>query len=302
MQKIKLSKKNIKILIVILAIVLSQIIIVQLVQARRINGFLANLVAKTYNLSAVKIDKDKDHLNVSLSHFFANRDIAIKFIKAREAKAIADKDGSFVAPSQEELENIVWEKVYKDAWLANIAKKGDIKVDDKDFAAYYSQVADEASLKKEAEEDYGVPFNQYKELVIKPFLLEAKVYDYLLKNFSDEVGARKAQAAYEALEAGQSFLSVAKQFSDDTIRAEKGVFFTEADLKDFYEPIKDLEIGNYSNIVIAPGAYIIWYLESKTTENDKPTAWEAKAIFIKAKTLQNFLEDFLSGAKIKRFY
>ena len=69
---------------------------------------------------------------------------------------------------------------------------------------------------------------------------------------------------------------------------------------DFYEPIKELSEGEFSKIVMIPGGYIIWYLESII--EGEGNVREVKQIFIEAKTIEDFFRDYLAGVNINKIY
>ncbi|PWB38987.1 MAG: hypothetical protein C3F02_01095 [Parcubacteria group bacterium] len=296
------QKKYVVIFVIIVVVVFSQVALVQLVYAHKISGAWANSIARVYRLKAGTIVKGQDRLYIYMSDYLENKNLAVKFISAGYAKAQSSGDTTYTMPTDEQISQMVWDKLLKDAWLGKLSRDNNIKITPEDMTAYLADVVDEESLKKEAQDDYDLSYDDYKKLVIKPFILEAKVYDYLLGTFQDSAGAKKAQEAYSALEGGQKFADVAKQYSEDQASAEKSVWLAESDLVNFYEPIKKLTPGKFSEIVIAPGAYIIWYLESLVTEKDKPATYEVKGIFIKAKAVEEFLQDYLEGAQVTRIY
>ncbi len=297
-----MSKRYIIILAAVILLIASQLILVRLVYAHQIDGPWASALAKIYRLKAGTIERDQERLPIYLGDYFHNKELALKFFSAQYAKAQSDGQENYTMPTAEELAQIVWDKLVKDAWLAKMSKDSDIKVTKDDLEVYLAGAGDLASLQDEARTNYNLSFDDYKELVIKPFVLEAKIYDYLLGSFQDTLGAKKTQEAYGALEAGQKFAAVAQQYSDDKAYADKSIWLKESDLVDFYEPIRKLKPQEFSQIVIAPQAYIIWYLESIVTEKDQPVMYEVKAIFIKAKTVAEFLQDYLQGAQINRSY
>lgn len=296
------SKKYRRIVVVLILLIISQLALVRLVYVQKISGPWATTIAKVYRLKAGTIERDGERSNIYLADYFYNKNLALKFISAQYAKAQSDGQEEYVMPTAEEISKLVWDKLVKDIWLARQSKAADIRVTKEDFEVYLAGAGNEADLKEEARTNYNLSFQDYKDLVIKPFILEAKVYDYLLGSFQDTLGAQKTQQAYGALEAGQKFADVAEQYSDDKAYGDKSIWLKESELVNFYEPIKKLKPGEFSDIVLAPGAYIIWRLETIVSEKDQVAMYEVKGIFIKAKTIAEFLEDYLQGAQINRAY
>lgn len=280
----------------------SQWWLVYLVYARSLPEPVAALIARTYGLKAGSVVRDDQKLNIYIYDYFLNQDIAHKFILAQESKANAAGDQSYPSPDKQEIDQIVWRKTIKDAWLDYMSRKVNIRVLESEVDAYLQKSGDQAALREEAEKDFNLSFEDYQRAVIEPFILEAKVYDYLLVNFSDQPGAQRAQEAYQALELGQNFVEVAKEYSDDPVAVDKSLWLSEDSLRDFYEPIKDLKKGEFSEIVIAPGAYVIWYVRDVIQEEDKAPVWEVRGIFIQAKSMESFLDDYLAGAQVNRIY
>ena len=112
-----------------------------------------------------------------------------------------------------------------------------------------------------------------------------------------------AQSAYEALENGEDFIEVAKQFSTDASYAENSIWLAESDLVDFYTQIKTLNPGEFGKIIIIPGAYVIWQLDSIVADDvTGENAWQVRSIIIQAKSFEEFFAEYLDAADINRKY
>ena len=176
-----------------------------------------------------------------------------------------------------------------------------VNISDQEVDDSLSQLDDLDTFKNMAEEEFGIDFEEYKRFVAKPSILEAKVYETLIDNYNDREGIQTAQSAYDSLVKGDDFIKVAKNYASDMTFIDNSIWLTEEELIGMYEPIKTLIVGGFSKIVNTPGAYIIWKLESKNQEENKNT-YEVKSIVIMAKTLQSFLDDYLSFAEIEKIY
>src|SRR3989344_209510 len=288
----KIKKKHIIIIVVLILVALSQVALVSLVYAHKLPESLAVLVARAYRLKAGSISKGGEKLDVYISDYFFNQDIISQFINAQQAKASARGDQDYIPPKAEEINDTIWEKMIKEAWLGYISRQADIRVNPEDLEVYLQSVGDQEALRQEAEKDFNFSFADYQQAVIEPFILEAKVYKYLLSNFSDQEGGQKAQQAYQALESGKDFTEVAKEYSDDPIYSDKSLWLSEDSLSDFYEPIRNLKPGEFSEIVISPVAYVIWYVRDVVSEESQAPVWEVRGIFIEAKSIESFLDDY----------
>lgn len=285
MKKVKIG------LSVIIFIFAIQWIAVKMVYAHKLGGTTASILSKVYNLKAGTIintdmNGNTNSLNIFLYDYLKNYSLISKF---------ADLNNGL----EEEIKvSAVWDKLFMDAYVNNIAKKAELTVSNEEIEEQLSNINDLDTLKESVKNDLGLSFEEYKKTVVKSLILQSKVYDYLLDNYNDMDGMQKAQSAYEALEGGSSFEDVNQEYSSFPI--EESMYLKESDLIDFYEPIKDLEIGSFSKIVKVTGGYVIWYLESITT--DEESVWEIKGLFINAKTLEQFLEEYLDNSEINKLY
>ena len=272
--------------IIVIFLIISQYLFVRLIYAHKLENNLGIFFSQVYNLKAGSIDDKGRKLTISLTGYLKYKDSLEKYLEINEEEV--------------DIEEIVWERVLKNVWLNKIAEDNNILVTSEEFNEYLNNLKDLEEIKKMTKENFGISFTKYKELVIKPFILESKVYNYLLDNYNDMENITQAQKAYEALEAGQDFLEVAEEYATDLVFAENSMYIPEEDLKDFYEPIKDLKEGEFSKIVMIPGGYIIWYLENII--RDEEDVREVKQIFIQAKTINEFFADYLKRVNINKIY
>jgi hypothetical protein len=286
-----MNKKIIIGTIIIVIIILSQWLGVKMIYTGKLDGNVAHFMAKVYHLKAGTIKKGDDKLVLFMSDFIDNRKFVASFLSNNGGENI----------NQTELDNIVWDKMIKEVWLNYMADFFNVNISDQEVDDSLSQLDDLDTFKNMAEEEFGIDFEEYKRFVAKPSILEAKVYETLIDNYNDREGIQTAQSAYDSLVKGDDFIKVAKNYASDMTFIDNSIWLTEEELIGMYEPIKTLIVGGFSKIVNTPGAYIIWKLESKNQEENKNT-YEVKSIVIMAKTLQSFLDDYLSFAEIEKIY
>ncbi|PIR07368.1 MAG: hypothetical protein COV55_00075 [Candidatus Komeilibacteria bacterium CG11_big_fil_rev_8_21_14_0_20_36_20] len=288
-----MKSKLIWAIIIIGLIVISQFLAVKMIYAHKISGVPAHWLADIYNLKAGVINEEltKDDITISLEEYFENQNFVEKFL-SKTMETPLDKGTIY---------NFVWDKLIRSSWLNRFADSRNLKVSDEEMEYHLASINNIEDLKTTAQNDFGLSFEEYKDLVIRPFILEAKVYEYLLDNYNDISGIQKAEAAYTALESGDAFTKVAEEFSDDLNYVDNSIWLTSEDLVDFYEPIKDLKEGEFGKIVLVPGAYVIWYVQSIEQEIDL-SVWEVKGILIQAKTMDEFFQDYLNYINIQKFY
>lgn len=268
----------------------------KLVYAHKLPVSVSYFFAKVYHLSAGEIKDQATSYPIYLTRFLDHQKSLAFYVKN-------NPDNSFV---EADLGEVAWQRSVKDAWLEHLAQNYKLSVDNKEIEEYLqaSNVIDQSteSFSDFSKKTYGVSLDKFKEIIVRPFLLEAKVYQYMLENFNDPEGMKKAQEAYAALESSKDFMEVAKEFSFDLTYAESGLWLKEIELVDFYEPIKALEVGKYSQIVITPGAYVIWKLESIVDGENGEKVWQVKPILVQAKTFEDFFKQYIQIASVKKNY
>lgn len=301
------SKKFIIILIIVVLIVASQWFAVRLVYAKKVSQPVAIYLARIYHLQAGKMINNDKTFVIGLLDYLDNINFAKKYLAKQAEQMQTEQMGEFQMPSDEDIYQAAWRKMLKDAWLNDMAKDADLAVSDEDVRAAIEQAGSYEEYKVSIEQDLGINFSLYEKMAIRPSILEAKVYQYLLDNYNDRAGMEKAQAAYEALDKEKrDFIEVAKEYSDDLTYVDQSWFVNADELGEFAEPISDLKPGDYSRIIVAPGspgAYVILKLISSVTDaNSGKEIKEFRGIAIQAKSLEEFFDDFLNSSEVKKWY
>ena len=298
------NKKKIIILAILIGLfILSQWIFVKLVYARKLPDKSSLVFAKIYNLKAGFIEDKDTKLNLYLKDYLENKLFIDQFVK-KQIESQSDDPTVFVdqLPQGEELDSLLWHKISKDAWLKKIAKANNIFINQEDLNDYFNSVGGLDGLKNDIQE-YDLSFDNYNKLVIEPFVLELKVHQYLLENYHDTLGVSRIQEAYTLLENedGENFDEVATVYSDDLPYAQNINWLKEEELIDFYQPIKELEIGDFSKVTQIPIGYIIWYLDS-IKEEEGERLWGVRGLFVAAQSIEDFLDNYLSQANFQKLY
>ncbi|MBT4349443.1 hypothetical protein HOD19_01535 [bacterium] len=291
-----MRKRTYVISFIIILLIVSQLALVRLIYAHKLNPDVAYNVSKIYSLKAGTVTNGETKLKIDLSHLLTHQLSLQHYI---------DKVGQ----NESEVPSVIdlaWERSVKDAWIDSLADKYELITSEEDTEEYLQEIilaGEDKDFATFSQENYGLSEDRFKELIVSPYLAEAQVYQYILENYNDQVGITQAQDAYEELEAGQDFFEVAQKFATDASYAENSIWLAENDLVDVYAPIKDLEVGQFGKIVIIPGAYVIWYLESIIEDEEtKQNVWQAKSIVVQAKSFEAFFKDFLNLAKVERKY
>ena len=291
-----MRKRTYIISFVIILFIISQLVLVHLIYVHKLNPNLAYNISKIYSLKAGIVSNGETKLKIDLSHLLTHQLSLQHYI---------DKVGQDESKTPNVVD-LAWERSVKDAWISSLVDKYELIISDDAIEKYLQEIVlsgEDEDFATFSQENYGLSENKFKELIVGPYLAEVQVYQHILEKYNDQVGIAQAQNAYEALETGQDFVEVAEQFATDPSYAENSIWLSEKDLVDVYAPIKDLEIGQFGKVVIVPGAYVIWYLESIIEDEEtQQNTWQAKSIVIQAKSFEDFFEDFLNKAKVERKY
>lgn len=289
--------------ILILLVIASQWAIINMVYSRSIEGDMAVRVAKLYNLKAATMHRNDETLEIKLSDFLTSKSF-LKKVLAIELDNSVKAASIYELEEEDEIDGVVWDNTMKKAWLENLAKKYKLMPTETEINEGLNQMENVNFLRQSELKNFGISREEYIDMVIEPFVLESKVYFWLLDNYNDFDGMQQAQMAHESLEAGRSIEDVAKDFSDVLSSAQTTLWIKKSQLNNFYEPIKYLEPGEFSKIAIVPESdgvyYKIWYLESKTEDEDP--SYGVKGIYVRAKTMDQFFDEYLNSADINYNY
>jgi len=294
---------NKKIVIVVgavaLLLILSQWLAVKLVYSHKINGAPAQVIAKLYNLKAGIIEGEDEKVYIYLKDFFDNYEFADRLLAAQAA---TNEQFANLQKEKNELSELVWSKLLKQAWLKKVAAENDIDIKEEDINYYIEAVGGLESL-EQAIKDQGISMEEYRYFLIEPDLLEALVYNYFLANFADERGVLKIQEAYMLLEseAGKNWDEVVKKYGEDEALSANTFWLSEEELVDVYEAIKDVSEGGFSKIVQVPGGYIIWRVNNILEEDGKKMR-EITGGFVYAQGIDDFFEEYLNSVEVIRKY
>lgn len=286
--------KRLKILLAILGVLVVLVwASTKLVYAHKLPFGTSLFLSKIYHLKAGEVvGKDKTD-SLYLSDYLRSYQSLEKYL------------ANFPDQPDVDLNDLAWQGVVRENWVKNLAENFDLNVSDQELEDYISTTFDVNELDKLsdfAKENYNLSLDDFKNTIVKAYILEMKVYQRLLENYNDQEGIAKAQDAYGELESGEKFDLVAEKYSAVPVSAENTVWVKETDLVGIYEPILDLQKGEFSKIVIIPEAYVIWQVSDLIVDENSEKAWQVKSIIINAKTMDQFFDQYFTIAKINKFY
>ena len=202
--------------------------------------------------------------------------------------------------------SLVLEKLIQEALIKKLAKKYDLIATKQEIKAnslsLLTGVDTLEELEGQLEETFGWSLKKYQKKIIKPYILQKKVAKKI--STDSEINQDKLAEAQRVLELIKneelSFGKAAQFYSQDQKTAPQGGDLGQKPLAEFSEKfilaIKDLEIGQISDIIKINGGYYIFKLQSKDeTEN----LYEIRQIYFSTKTLAEYLTAFRKEVTVK---
>ncbi len=214
------------------------------------------------------------------------------------------------APTDADLRKGVLDRLVQMEVLKEEAVRRNIVVSQKDIDDEY------ANFQKSGAEDpsakildmYGWTLAQFKEKVMRPYLMQQKLAEALQKDTELNAKAEaKAKDILAKLKAGGDFAQIAKDNSADPGSAaqggELGWFDAGVMVPEFEQAAFALKVGQISDLVKTQYGYHIIKLED--IQKDKKTGKVAKAkashILIAGPSLQQYIEEKVKEAKVTKY-
>ena len=216
--------------------------------------------------------------------------------------------GLLTAPSDDYLKKSVLSRMVREKFISQATQELGLAVSqgegDKEFNNLVSQAGNEEEITKTLKTLYNWDAAQFKEKVLKPYLLRIKLQEYLAE--SDEINAeakQKAESVLSLLNKGEkSFEDLAKEYSEDTTAASGGDlgFFGKGDMvKEFEEAVFALEPGATSDIIKTRyGYHIIKLIEKVPASENSSEQLHAAHILIKSKDIDEWINEQLAKKKV----
>lgn len=211
-------------------------------------------------------------------------------------------------PSAAYLQKSVLSRMVREEFLTEAAKGFKITVTqqdvDREFNAIVSQAGSAQEVTDTLQELYRWTDAQFKEKVLKPYVIRAKVQEYIAASESINAAAKKkAEEVLARVKEGKTpFADLAKQYSEDTTASaggDLGFFGTGDMVKEFEDAVLVLQPGQTSGIVQSPyGYHIIQLIEKVAATGDTPEQFHAAHILIKSKSLDEWINEELAKKSI----
>ncbi|HTM68776.1 MAG TPA: peptidylprolyl isomerase [Candidatus Binatia bacterium] len=216
-------------------------------------------------------------------------------------------------PSEQDLRKGVVDRLVATEVLRQEAVRYDVKVSKDEIDAEYAKFVKQdgsadADASKQILDLYGWSVDQFKEKVMRPYIMQQKLAEAIAKDETlNAASEKKAHEVEDKLKAGADFAELAKTESADPGSAaqggdlgwfEKGMMVPE-----FEQAAFALKKGETSGLVKTQFGWHI--IRSEDIEKDKKTGEVIKVkaahILIAGPNVQDYLDGKLKEAKVKRY-
>lgn len=212
--------------------------------------------------------------------------------------------------SATEISQQVLDKLIKKELVEQLAKKYKIELTADDMDKAWQQIlqqgGSEAEINKTISDFYGLTVEQFKEKIIRPYVLQSKVAERVMaaENFDKTAKDKAAEVLKLVKEGKEDFGELAKRYSQDPGTAEKGgdlgYFKRGAMVKEFEDAVFALKVGEISDLVKTNYGYHIIKLEDKKGQGADEEA-RASHILIMSKSFDDYLQELLKEAAVKKY-
>lgn len=268
-------------------------------------GPAAQVVLKTAALPMATVNGD----TISYAEFLGD----ITTLKRFYAKLVADGEVEEASlPPESDIRLNAFNRLVQNALLEQEALRRSVKVADADVEAEFEKLQSgqtgEQSIEQQISDLYGWTTEQFKEKVLRPYVLEAKVREAL--EADPAIGQAALDLANEVAgkaKAGEDFAELAKTFSADSSNSgtggDLGWFGKGVMVPEFEAAAFALAPGDISDPVKTQFGYHIIRLDEVKKDKKTGEITEVKAahILVQGVNVDQYLQDMFDNAKISKF-
>ncbi len=185
--------------------------------------------------------------------------------------------GDMAGLTEVELSDNVVNRLIDNVIVDDLAKKYNLSVLETDVANIKEQLlsnfADQATAEQEILARYGWTFQEYENNVIRPYIIQGKLYEYIeMGTKLREEKIALAESVLAQILAGANFEEMATKYGEDATALKGGDlgWFAKGEMvPQFEQAVFSMEKGEISQeLVESPEGYHIILLEDKTTEKE----------------------------------
>lgn len=206
----------------------------------------------------------------------------------------------------QKTDKLVLDKLIQEALIKKLVKKYNVITSKQEIKTASLTLLpgyeSEEELEKQLEEIFDWSLKKYQKKVVRPYLEQQKLADKI--STDAEINKEQLDKAKDVLwqiKNGElTFEFAAQIYSQDQKTAPNGGDLGKKSLAEFSDKIiltiKDLEIGEISDIIKINGGYYILKLHDRDEESD---TYQVRQIYFKTKNLSEFLKDYRKKMTVK---
>ncbi len=220
---------------------------------------------------------------ITLHDYAIERDAFFHYLESTKA----------TAPGQEVVRQMILDALVNKVVIRQLASRYGVRVDRKRVDAYYEVVVQneesEEVFKKQLEQTFGWNKTQFKKRIVESVVLALQVGEYV--------------SSHEELQS-----TARQQIEEKQARLQKGEPFNGMDLGYLsvsalpkeWDPVKTLNVDQRTDILSSYDGYTILKVVDKTVDVSD-TKLHLLEITVPKKTLEDFVKEYLAGARIRYF-
>lgn len=212
-------------------------------------------------------------------------------------------------PSKDDLKQNTLDRLVQNIVMEEEAKKYGVEVTKSDVETEFARVVTAAgsldAVMADIRDLYGWTEDEFKEKVIRAFLLQQKLDEAISmdETFNEEARAQ-AQAVLVRVNAGEDFAELAKEFSADPSSGPRGgdlgCFGPGVMVPEFEEAVFSLKVGETSDLVqTAFGYHIIRVYEIEEDDDCDDGDVLAAHILFRGPDVERYILDAVANAEVR---
>lgn len=256
--------------------------------------------ADFFNISAIIINNNK----ISYNEFIDDFDTLYYYYQKRNAE---NPDMPIV--SSNDIKKEVKNKIIQDYFMFKIASDFGIKVTENEIENEFNEVVDQlgdaSKIEQAIFDAYSWTIDEFKENVLKPFILKEKINSYISLN--DDINKEKkdfiSNIVLEMKDSDKDFSYFAKKYSEDIGSSENGGdlgwILRGQMIEEFEDVVFSLEENEISDIFKTKYGYHIAKVSSRASIGEPEESVRVSHILIRTKNLDTLINEEISNSKIK---